>query len=92
MDTALKIAVAGKDCRNDQSILFDGTAHRFGERPRIADAGRAAIADDVKTERLQVRQQPGLSQIPGDYLGTGRQTRLDMAWHIETKLDCFARE
>ena len=92
MDASLEIPVARKHRRDNQFVLLDGAAHRFRERPRVADAGGAAIADDVETERLQIRQQTGLRQIPGDHLGTGGKTRLDVTRHIETELDGFARE
>ena len=46
------------------------------QRPAVADAGRAAVADEVEAERLERRHQAGLLEIGGDDLRAGREGRL----------------
>ena len=51
---AFEIAVAGEDADRDQVLLVDRLADRLRQRARIADAGRAAVADEVEAERVEV--------------------------------------
>src|SRR3546814_1367299 len=52
-------------------------ANRRGERPRITDAGGAAIADEVEPDRVEMRLQARLDQIVGHHLRPGREAGLD---------------
>ena len=50
---AFEVAVAGKDADRDQVIVVDRLADRLWQRAGIADAGRAAVADEVEAERVR---------------------------------------
>ena len=76
-DAALEIAVARKDRRSDQVIVVDRLADRLGQRPRIADAGGAAIADQVEAKRIQVFAKATGIQIIGHHLAARRKAGLD---------------
>ncbi len=55
IDAALEIAVAGKHGRDDEVLVVHSFRNRLGQRPGIADAGGAAIADKLEAERVQYR-------------------------------------
>ena len=76
-DAAFEIAVARNHRGGDQPVLVDRFADRFGERPRIADARGAAIADEVEADVVEVVLQPGLDQVVGDHLAPRRERGLD---------------
>ena len=71
-----EIAVARNHGGGDQPIFIDRSADRGRQRPRIADAGGAAIAHQIETDGVQMRLQPRLFQIIGHDLATRRQRRL----------------
>ncbi len=62
------------------------------QRPRVADARRAAVADEVKAERLQRLGQPGLREVLRDDLRPGRQRRLHPRLRRHPARDGVARE
>ena len=78
VNAALEIPVARKYAGHDEIALPDRFGHGFRQRPRIADAGRAAVSHQIESQLIQVRKQPGFVQIAGDDTGAGRQTRLDV--------------
>src|SRR5699024_1688817 len=47
---AFEVAVAGQYRRHVQAVAVDGFADRLRQRTRVADAGGAAVADQVETE------------------------------------------
>ncbi len=57
VDARLKIPVAAEHARRDQIVLHHRILNRRGQRPRIADARRAAVADEVEAELVEVRLQ-----------------------------------
>ena len=59
VDAAFEVAVAAQHRGRDQIALLDRRADRLRQRPAVADAGRAAVADQVEAQRLQRRQQAG---------------------------------
>jgi hypothetical protein len=48
MDAAFEIAIAAQDGDGDQIIFFDGGADRVWQRTAVADAGGAAVTDQIK--------------------------------------------
>src|SRR3546814_11012985 len=50
---------------------------RLGERAGVSDAGRAAIADEIIADRIEMRLQPRLFEIVGDDLRPRSQAGLD---------------
>ena len=56
--------------------LGDGLGDRLGQRPGVADARRAAVADGVEAELLEVARQPGALVVLGHDLRARREARL----------------
>ena len=92
MHARLEIAVAGQHGRGDQIVLDDGVLDRRGQRAGIADAGRAAVADEVEAELVEIRLQAGLVQIIGDDARAGRERGLDQRIDLQAALDGLLRE
>ncbi len=51
-----------------RSAVVDGLAHLGDERAGVADAGRAAVADEVEAELVEVRREAGPLVVVGDHL------------------------
>ncbi len=49
-DAAFEVAIAGEDGDGDEAVVFDGLGDVGGERAGVADAGGAAVADDLEAE------------------------------------------
>ena len=62
------------------------------ERPRVADAGRAAVADEVEAELLERLGQPGAVEVFGDDLRAGRQRGLHPRLAAQAARERVARE
>ena len=77
MDTGFEVTVAAQHSGHDQVLLVDGSGNGVTQRPAVADAGGAAIANHIKAEGFKVRQEAALLKIPGNHPGTGGQTGLD---------------
>ena len=87
VDAALEVAVAGEHADGDQAVLFDGLRDVGGQRAGVADAGGAAVADDVEAELFEVGEQAGLLVVVGDDAGAGRERGLDPRRHGEAFFD-----
>ena len=57
VDPALEVAVAGEDGADRQVLLGDRRRDLRRQRPGVADAGGAAVADEVELERVEVLGQ-----------------------------------
>ena len=77
MNAPLEVAVAGQNAAAAQSGFLDVARDVLAQGPRIADAGRASVSDDLEAQRRQVVQKAGGLQVTGHHPGTGRQTGLD---------------
>ena len=73
---ALEVAVAGEHRGRDEVALGDRGGHVIGERPRVADAGRAAVAHRLEAEGVEILGQARLLEVIGDHAGAGSQARL----------------
>ena len=73
VDPALEVAVAGNHGGPDQAIVLDRVHDGVVQRAGVADAGRAAVADGVKADGVQVGGQAGFIQVLCHHLRTGRQ-------------------
>ena len=62
---AFKVAVARNDRGSDNVMAVNRRRNRLGQWSRIADAGGAAIADQVKADRIQIRRQARTIEIIG---------------------------
>ena len=77
VDPAFEVAVAGEHGGDGKVVGLDGLGDLGVQRAGVADAGGAAVADDVEAELLQVRGQARLLVVVGDDLGTGGHGGLD---------------
>src|SRR5207302_6105305 len=92
MDARLEVPIPGKNRADDELALFDRLRDRPGERARVPDAGRAAVADRVEAERLEVWGQARPLVVLGDDLGAGGQARLHPRLALEAALDRLLRQ
>jgi hypothetical protein len=87
VDAPLEVPVARENGGHDEVVLLDGRGDLLGQRPRVADARRAAVADHVEAELLQrVEQARGL-EVLGDDLRAWRQAGLYVRLDHEALLD-----
>ncbi|MNF74443.1 hypothetical protein D3C84_564740 [compost metagenome] len=86
MHTALEVAVAGQHRADDQIVGAHAVGDGRRQRAGVADAGGAAVADQVEAELVEVGRQAGLGQVVGDHLGAWRQRRLDPGLAAQTEL------
>src|SRR5207244_971319 len=61
--------------------------YSFGQRSAIADAGGAAIADEIEIEGFEIGSEAGLIEIFGDDFRAWREARLDPGLALEPFLD-----
>src|SRR5690606_14135703 len=73
----LEVAVAGQHGDHGQVVVVDGLRDLLRQRARVADAGGAAVADQVEAELLQVRRQAGPVVVVHHHPGAGREAGLD---------------
>ena len=62
--------------RRHEIALGHGIGHRLRQRAAVADAGRAAVADEIETELLKRRVQPGLVVVVGHHAAAGGEAGL----------------
>ena len=77
MDARFEVAIAGKDGGGDEIEFVDRFFDPRVERTGVADAGGAAVADDVEAELVEIGLQPGFVQVIGDDARAGRERSLD---------------
>ena len=65
MDAALEVAVARQHGRDDELVALDGAGDLDVERTAVADARRAAVADDAEAELLERLEQAGRRVVLG---------------------------
>ena len=63
IDSSFKISIAAENRGHNKTVILHRRGNGFGKRAAVADAGRAAIADQVEAQPLQVRHQSGIFQI-----------------------------
>ena len=63
VDAAFEIAIARQHRRGDQIIVVDRLGILRRQRTGIADAGRAAEADEIEAELVEIFLQSGLVEI-----------------------------
>ena len=92
VDAPLEVAVA-RQHRDDRQVLrADDVGDLLGQRPAVADAGRAAVADEVEAELLEILGQAGPVQILGHDLRARRERGLDPRLDLQPLLDRVAGE
>ena len=89
---ALEVAVAGEHRHRDEVV----PAHRFGDRirqrPGVADAGGAAVTDEIEAELVELLLEAGRLQVFGDDLASGRKRRLDPRLRLQAEPVGVARQ
>src|SRR6185312_16864536 len=68
VDASFEVAIAAEHGRDDKVIVLDGGGDCFGERSAVADAGSAAVSDEVEVESVQEGSESGLVEVFGDDL------------------------
>ena len=92
MHARLEVAIAGEDADADEVVARDGFLDARIERAGVADAGRAAVADGVEAELVEVRLQSAALVVVGDDARAGRERGLDDARHAQPLLDRLLRQ
>src|SRR6185369_1631494 len=92
VDPALEVAVAGQHGDDGQVALVDPGGDLLLQRAGVADAGGAAVSDQVEADLIQVRHQPGTVVVVHDDLGPGRERGLDPRLAGQALLDRVAGE
>ena len=89
-DATLEVAVARKHAGRDQPLVVDRLGDRRRQRSGVADAGRAAEADEVEAQLVEVFLQAGLGEILGNNLRSGCQRGLDPGLRLQALGDRVA--
>ena len=76
-DAAFEVAVAGEHGGDGQVVGVDGFGDLGQQRAGVADAGGAAEADELVSERVEVVLQAGGLEVVGYDLGAGSERGLD---------------
>src|SRR5918995_6545303 len=92
MDPRLEVAVAREHGADDEVALGDRGRDLLSERPRVPDARRAAVADRVEAELLEVGSQAGAVVVLGHDLRAGCEAGLDPWLASEAALDRLLRK
>ena len=77
VDPALEVAVAGEHRGDGEVVVVDGLGDLLRQRAGVADAGGAAVADEVEADLVEVRGEPRLVEVVGDDLGARGEGGLD---------------
>ena len=59
------------------------------QRPGVADAGGAAVADDVEAELVEIGCSPVLLEVIGDHARAGRERSLDRGSTVRPRSTAF---
>src|SRR4029078_8923018 len=92
VDARLEVAVAGEDGADDEVAVGDGGADRLRQRPRIPDAGRAAVAHRVEPELVEVRVEARRAVVLAYDLRARSEGGLDPRPTLEPALDGLLRK
>ncbi len=92
MDARLEVPVAGEHRAGDEVVTRDRLRDLVGQRARVADAGRAAVADGLEAELVEVAVEARALVVLGDDLRAGRERRLHPRPPRQPALDRLLRE
>ena len=92
VDAALEVAVARKDGGHDEIVVHHAAVDPRVQRTAVADAGRAAKADQLVAEAVEVRGEASQVEVARHDARAGGQARLDVLRHAEARLDRLARQ
>ena len=83
MHAALEVAVAREDGADGELVLGDGGVEGLGQRARVADARRAAVADEVEAQLVERAREASTVEVVGDDAGARREAGLDPRLRLE---------
>ena len=89
VDAPLEVAVPREDGRDDEVGPLHGLGDRLGKRAGVADAGRAAVADEVEAERLEVGHEARVLEVVRDDLRAGRERGLHPGLRVRPRSTAF---
>src|SRR5579862_9717237 len=92
MDPRLEVAVAREHGAGDEVALADRGRDLFRQRPRVADARRAAVADRVEAELVEIAVEAGALVVLGDDPRARRKRRLHPGPPRDPGLDGLLRK
>ena len=92
VDATLEVAVARQHGRGDDVVLVDRLGDDFRQRTGVADAGRAAIADQIEADLVEILLQAGVGEVFADNLRARRQRGLHPRLRLQALGDGVARQ
>ncbi len=87
--TAFEVAIAGENGGDHKVLFFNGVRDFRQQRAGVADAGSAAVADEVELELFQIRHESGAGEVVCDDFRAGGERALDPGLGGEAFLDGF---
>ena len=87
VDARLEVAVPRQHRAGDEVALRIACADLVRQRAGVADARRAAVADRVEAELVEIRCQVGVRVVLGDDPRARRERRLDPGLALQAALD-----
>src|SRR2546423_15515962 len=92
MHTRYKIPVSRKNQSCDDIIFVNDLLDVWMQRPRVADASRATVADEIESELVEICLESGLFQVIGNNARPRCERRFYARIDTQTALDCFFRQ
>src|SRR5689334_14730285 len=92
MHAGFKIPIAGKNRSCDQIVFIDRLPDVWVQRPRVADASCATIADKIESKPVEICLESSLLEVIGNNAGSWCERGFHGRIDAQTALDCFFRE
>jgi hypothetical protein len=92
MHAGFKIPISRKNRSCNQIVFVDRLLDVWMQRPRVADASRATVADEIESELVEICLESGLFQVIGNNARPGSERRFHARIDTQTALDCFFRQ
>ena len=87
VDAGFEVAVTREHGSRDEVAVFDRAFDVGVERAGITDAGRAAVADEIEAELVEVARELNLVEVVGDDAGAGGERALHVRVYRQALLD-----
>ena len=87
LNASLEVAVAAEHRADDQALFANDGRDFVRQRTAVADAGRAAVPDQIESELIEIRREPGGVEVFRDDFRTRRQTALDPRFPRQSAFD-----
>ncbi len=91
-NAAFEVAVSAEHGDGDEAVRLDRVGDVGGQRAGVADAGGAAVADHLKTKRVEVGHESGLDVVVGDDAGAGGERGFNPRRRAQALFDGLLRE